>query len=370
MDESDGNREINDDMKNMLYVCGINWRWIFQRPQILALQLQEQYNVTVMYPKKIIKFWKDQKESPNPKCSKPILQFPLQNKVKFLKLLSQIGYYRAFRKVFEYDIVWFGYPTYFKYLPQDYSGKVIYDCMDWHSTMIQDKQQQAEIVNLEKQLCDRADIIIVSSNKLKEHITELLDEKSKPNKVFLVRNGISNPKCYGVEKAKIRQKNKLCYVGTIEKWLDFRILEKSVSEIDNIEYHLLGPCMTDIPSSKKICYDGVVEHNHLYKAIEKFDCLIMPFKLNDTIEAVDPVKLYEYISWGKCIISIYYTEIERFKEYVYFYRDESEYVELIQKLIKKGFPPKYNERQQQEFIKSNTWKNRSDEIQAILNNTL
>ena len=69
----------------------------------------------------------------------------------------------------------------------------------------------------------------VSSNKLKEHITELLDEKSKPNKVFLVRNGISNPKCYGVEKAKIRQKNKLCYVGTIEKWLDFRILEKSVS---------------------------------------------------------------------------------------------------------------------------------------------
>ena len=78
MDESDGSREINDDMKNMLYVCGINWKWIFQRPQILALQLQENYNVTVMYPKKIIKFWKDQKESPNPKCSKPILQFPFQ----------------------------------------------------------------------------------------------------------------------------------------------------------------------------------------------------------------------------------------------------------------------------------------------------
>lgn len=370
MDESDGNREINDDMKNMLYVCGINWKWIFQRPQILALQLQENYNVTVMYPKKIIKFWKDQKESPNPKCSKPILQFPLQNKVKILRLLSQIGYYRAFRKVSEYDIVWFGYPVYFKYLPQNYKGKVVYDCMDWHSTMIQDKQQKSEIINLEKQLCDRADIIIVSSNKLKDYITKLLLKKNKQDKVVLVRNGITDSKCYEIKKAVVRQKNTLCYVGTIEKWLDFSILEKSVSRIDNIEYHLLGPCMIDIPVSKKICYDGVVEHNHLYETIKEYDCLIMPFKLNDTIEAVDPVKLYEYISWGKCIISIYYPEIDRFKDYVYFYHDESEYIALVQKLVKEGFPPKYNEKQQREFIKNNTWKNRNDEIQTILNNKL
>lgn len=51
------------------------------------------------------------------------------------------------------------------------------------------------------------------------------------------------------------------------------------------------------------------------------DCLIMPFILNDIISDVDPVKLYEYISMGKNIISVKYREVKRFEKFVYFYRE-------------------------------------------------
>ena len=46
---------------------------------------------------------------------------------------------------------------------------------------------------------------------------------------------------------------------------------------------------------------------------------MMPFILNELIESVDPVKLYEYINFEKNIICIKYDEILRFKDFVYFY---------------------------------------------------
>ena len=83
---------------------------------------------------------------------------------------------------------------------------------------------------------------------------------------------------------------------------------------------------------------------------------MMPFVLNDIILAVDPVKLYEYINFGKCIISVYYKEIERFSDFVYFYKDENEFVQLVDYLKTKGFPAKYTEKQQREFLENNSWE--------------
>ena len=42
--------------------------------------------------------------------------------------------------------------------------------------------------------------------------------------------------------------------------------------------------------------------------------MIMPFKLNELVKSVDPVKLYEYINYNKPIISIFYQEIKRYSQ--------------------------------------------------------
>ncbi len=48
---------------------------------------------------------------------------------------------------------------------------------------------------------------------------------------------------------------------------------------------------------------GPIDDDKLYKNVQNFDCLIMPFKLNKLIFSVDPVKLYEYINYNKPIVS-------------------------------------------------------------------
>ena len=39
--------------KKMLYIMGIDWNWICQRPQILAEYLSKDYDITVAYPVKV-----------------------------------------------------------------------------------------------------------------------------------------------------------------------------------------------------------------------------------------------------------------------------------------------------------------------------
>lgn len=44
---------LGRNMKKILYMMGIDWYWIKQRPQILSLELDKDYSVTVVYLKEI-----------------------------------------------------------------------------------------------------------------------------------------------------------------------------------------------------------------------------------------------------------------------------------------------------------------------------
>ena len=125
---------------------------------------------------------------------------------------------------------------------------------------------------------------------------EVLDE----SKIEVVRNGYNGDVLdVPAEKRKVK-KYVLAYVGTISHWFDFDILLKSLKIFKNIEYRLIGPVSgVTIPENERIKYVGSVDHKDIYSNIKDADALIMPFKLNDIVEAVDPVKLYEYINFNK-----------------------------------------------------------------------
>ena len=48
-----------------------------------------------------------------------------------------------------------------------------------------------------------------------------------------------------------------------------------------------------------------------------FDACLIPFKVNSITEATDPVKMYEYLSAGKPVVSVALSELEPFREYLY-----------------------------------------------------
>lgn len=341
----------------MLYIMGIDWNWIRQRPQILAEYLSRDYDITVVYP---VKIWdrpaaRSANEEEHSIRYLRLWAMPFQRKIRMIGQAADWHNRRRLRICSQYDYIYLGYPTYVKYIPADYKGCLIYDCMDDHAQMCGKEAARREIAETEEMAVCRSSLLLASSVRL----VQKLERQSGGKPVRLIRNGTGFDRVYEAKERKIRKQYTVGYIGTIAEWFDHGLLEKSASEHPELSYHLIGPCMGIKQSeNSRITYDGVMEYTVLRSYIEEYDCLIMPFIVNEIVRAVDPVKLYDYIAFGKCIVSVWYEELEYFKDYVYFYNTYEEYDGLMRELIRSGFPPKYNGLQQEEFLRENGWEER------------
>ena len=337
--------------KKILYIMGIDWKWIYQSPQILAEKLGEDYDVTVIFPRF---FWNRKLSVKNEGLHLcPLWKLPFQERCRLLAGISNWMNRKLFADIHKYDYIYLGYPVYERYIPDTYQGKIIYDCMDNYEALYPLKTGLDKVIAFERSVVEKCDILIVSSEMLRRKMDQIAGYK----KSILIRNGMFPGTIAEIKEAKVKNLYDICYIGTIASWFDVDLLKKSVNKYTNIRYQLIGPYEEKTEHSGMI-YHGPIAHDKLYETIKDYDCLIMPFKVNDIVEAVDPVKLYEYIAFGKCIISVYYPEIERFSDFVYFYRTEEEYMKLLDELGETGFPPKYNKKQQQDFLNNNTWEER------------
>lgn len=351
--------------KKILYLMHVDWKWIYQRPHIIAKGLEQEYDVTVAYAFNYRRQKSWQKNNSKPKKLIPIFNIPYEGKNIVLHFLNKvwIHYYRLRFSLGGYDWIWLTAPFMLEYIRPACWDKVIYDCMDDEIELKRSRGNmkwldryilKTQYIRNTQQLVEHAGHMFVSSKYLYDKYAD-----KRKNHLILVRNGFIPEQIYspGALAGNSRQYD-IGYIGTIADWFDLELLEKSLSIFPEIFYHLIGPCATVRKEHSKIRYEGVVEHSHLYEAIRNCHCLVMPFKVNKIVLAVDPVKLYEYIAYGKCIISVWYPEIERFSEFVYFYRTPEEYESLLADMIDKNFPPKYTAGQQEMFLKENTWENR------------
>lgn len=353
----------------ILYIMNVDWNWIKQRPHFLAEGLGNKHDVKVFYQHRYSR--KNYQERKLLSNIEPVYVIPKGDKIKFLKCINQLiwkGRMSIEKLRNDYDFIYLTYPSQIEYV-KNLKNNIIYDCMDNHCAFIKDERKKAELIQQENSLVKKAAIILCSSEKLK---LELIAKygKNVVNKTYVVRNGYDGTIIEKRNAIKIqRKKIILSYVGTISEWFDFELLKKSIEDFPEIEYRLYGPCTDEqlIPRIENIKYLGTLEHNKIYESIKDSDCLIMPFKVNDIIESVDPVKLYEYINFDKNIISVYYNEIDRFRDFVYFYNNYSDYKQILG-MIKEKNEIKYNESERRKFLSSNTWGNRIKEIENILTN--
>lgn len=352
-------------MKKLLYLMEIDWYWIKQRPQVIAEMLAKDYDITVVYHKEVFVKQSLRKDKDELQKSIPIPAIPFRDKNAVAYRIQKFFFYKIIKKINEFDIVWITHPLLYRYVPRNYQGKIVYDCMDNHEALCNDEKIRTTIRAAEKDLIEHADLILASSSGLMKKVME----SGASQKVQLIRNGFVLQEIHPPQIRERTQgdKYKIGYFGTIAEWFDFPLLLESLEEFHEIEYHLWGPVSNvEPPNHPRMILEGVVEHRHLWEKVKGMDCLIMPFKMNDIIRDVDPVKLYEYISMGKTVISVYYEEVERFRQFVYFYDTRDIFIKLLANLIGEHFPPKYIEGEQKKFLVHNTWENRLE----IINNCL
>lgn len=346
----------------------VDWNWIKQRPQFLAEGLAKKYDLDVIYRYKYNRKGLTKDKFRKQFTLTPIYTIPFINN-KYLKKINSWIVNQVIKKkinTMNPDFIYLTNPEQIQAIPNNCKSIIIYDCMDYHHAFLNDLSESKKIISDELKLVKRADIILASSQKLKDN---LINDYSLTKEIYVVRNGY-NGKVLSESQIILptisTKLTKITYIGTISHWFDFDTLLKSLEDFPNIEYEIVGPISkTTVPYHKRLKFLGSIPHEQLTDIVRDTDVLIMPFQVNDIVEAVDPVKLYEYINFNKNIISVRYDEVLRFSPFVHFYSDYTEYKRVLEQLICSSSLT-YSLSQRYEFLEKNTWENRVQMIERIL----
>lgn len=342
----------------MLYLMHIDWNWIKQRPQYIEEALEDYFDVTIMCPRNYrLKQYNDK-----PNCT-VFYSIPF---IRRYPGLWKIDAFRKKRRVHRYirkekpDCIYLTSPEFGKCIPSFYSGVVIYDCMDDMLAFNKEKHYVDRVSAQEKEAIKKSDIILATSNRLKEILARRYPERK--HDIVLVRNGYDGEIAIP-HLTERKGRYTFCYFGTISHWFNFDFILKSLNDFPDIEYMLVGPVEggTTIPSHDRIKHIPPVQHDQLEEVTMHADAFIMPFQINELILSVDPVKLYEYINFNKNILCVEYPEITRFSDFVFFYTDYDSFAKQIREM-KNLQTVKYTIEERRLFLARNNWQKRGDQI--------
>jgi len=254
----------------------------------------------------------------------------------------------------------FWYPIVWK-LPNTYR---VYDCMDHHEGF---GNVPEKLIQMESDMLRSSDLVVVTSSWL-----EKFARGFNPN-VVVVRNGCDFDH-FNRQPSEIYsdpQKRKIIgYYGAIAEWFDLDLVRAVARAFPDCLVLLIGndtvkasESLKDLPN---VVFVGEVPYTQLPFYAHAFDVCLLPFKVIPLTLATNPVKIYEYLSVGKPVVSVDLPEMAQFGFRVVKSKDSSDFVRSISRLLNKNrILPKEAE-QRISFAKSQTWAHRVDELCSSL----
>jgi len=364
----------------ILYLSLLDWFFTKQRPQHLAEGLSVKYNIDYLnifpwnsFIKGISKYDKNKffvKINNNLKVNRiPLL--PL-NKFDFIRkinsfILRTLIYFM--HKMKHYDILWISHPDQLQWLPKIKFKHVIYDCMDKYDKFSNNKRYLLSLKKAEYHLIEFSDITFVSSNALKK----VIKNNHKKSNIKLVLNGldlsyfekplISNLLTRTLFNLKNKYDKIIGYVGAIGDWFDDDLLLDLSKSFPNYLFVLVGPINSKkvynkLSSINNILFEGIKPYQEIPTYIDSFDVCLMPFKINEIVRFVNPVKVYEYLYYGKDIYLPYYDELLIFSKFVHFYDNTDTLISKLKSPL--SFQKKHHNliRERTQFARDNSWNKR------------
>ncbi|MBT2290572.1 glycosyltransferase [Paenibacillus albidus] len=371
----------------ILYISLLDWYFTKQRPQHIAELLSEKNEVKYIcrssWRTKHIKKHDENEHIYNDfNISESLhierMRYLPFNKYSTISFINEFFYKLAIEKTiikYQPDILWLTHPEHYDLIPQNFKGKIIYDCMDNYSQFTRDDKKRAEINALEKKLVNKSNLVLTSSNGLEKKISGI----TTTTQVVTIKNAADftyfNTYYSSTELKKrpveLKEGRRIVgYFGGISSWFDIDLLVFIAENHKECDFVIIGPLSNENVVAKaskieNILFLGPKIYNELAAYLYYFDVCIMPFLVNDLIKDVNPIKLYEYLSMGKPVIVPQYDEILEFVEYVYFARNQEDFSRKLGEALAENSTELIKKRI--EFAKTNTWNYRVDEINKLIN---
>jgi glycosyltransferase involved in cell wall biosynthesis len=282
--------------------------------------------------------------------------------------LLKLQVYRAMKKLgFRRVVNWVFNPTAAVVAGSLSESLVVYYCVDEFTAF---SGIPAQLVALEKTLIEKADLVIVSSEKLRK-------AKSQHNpRTFLVRHGVQYEhfkKALSADTAipddiARLPKPVIGYFGLMaEDWIDIPLMEAVAKKFSTGSLVLLGKVTTDISrltALPNVHVLGRKPFEELPAYSKAFDVAINPFPINDVTLSSNPLKVREYLAAGLPVVSTRIPEVEVVKEAVIADSTEA-FIKAIEAALEKPGP----RAERSEAMRGESWEAKLEEVRRAVAST-
>ena len=298
---------IND----LICFSHLRWNFVYQRPQHLmsrAAKLRrvfyfEEPVITTMHDKlsvhvddinQVTVITPQLKEG-----SAPIVQEDFNRRMSEL-----VDHFIEQNKINDY-IAWYYAPMALAFTKHLTPRVVIYDCMDELSAF---KFAPAELVEYEKMLLSKADLVFTGGNRLYQA------KKAFHNNIHPFPSAIDKLFFFPARTRMIESADqiriphpRLGFFGVIDERFDIDLVGKMASLRPEWHFVFIGPVVkieeSALPKNENIHYLGMKDYKELPGYISGWDLCIMPFAINASTEFISPTKTPEFLAAGKRVIS-------------------------------------------------------------------
>lgn len=248
-------------------------------------------------------------------------------------------------------------------LRRDFGFPIVYDC---HDHLAGFENISGEIVARERDLLREADMVVFSSQRLQEVVTARCPEIA--TRSVMVRNAGAKWPERPAAARPAGSRPRAGYVGSLDHWFDVDLLDHAAGQLPQVEFQLVGRVeharVHRLRRHRNVQFTGEVRHEALPEYLSQLDLALIPFALNELTRATNPIKLYEYFSFGLPVVSTRLPEVERYGDLVYIADTPSQFSQQINRALSEDAAPLRARRQA--VLEDENWPRRAAEMQDAI----
>jgi glycosyltransferase involved in cell wall biosynthesis len=330
----------------IVYPPTIDFEWLVQRPQQL-MQAFATLGVNVFYM--------------NPVAHKSSQQgvTRLSNNLMILNNVNPKVYLK------QRPIFYFSSPAHVDLIPRYNPSLVVFDYLD---------EPVEEFVSLAPYLrraLTSADLVVTSSQRLYHDSLTV-----NPNTI-LVPNGCNFDHFARAQSRTLPVPEDIRdlkppivgYHGAIATWLDFNLIVRVADSLPHGHVVMVGPFykLTKVPKRPNLHWLGYKKFEWLPNYTQLFDAAMIPFRVSPLTEAVNPIKMWEYMAAGIPVVTTALPEARNIGEIYYSATDDE-----FSANIRRALAEKYSQFRQARIslAQENTWLARAQQILQAMEHTM
>ena len=298
------------DRSTLFCFSHLRWDFVFQRPQHLMSRFARQ--MTVVYWEEPIEIdasdpaflkVRQAERFPNVRIATPHLPAGIDDSGREAVLKRMLDTHATL-----YAgplIAWYYTPMMLPFSRHLDVGATVYDCMDELSKF---RFAPANLLELEQELLDRADVVFTGGSSLFEA------KKNRHENVHCFPSSVDRSH-FGKARAVLTEpgdqaalpRPRLGFYGVIDERFDIDLLRQAADMRPDWSFVMVGPVVKiaedELPRAANIHYLGPKTYDQLPSYLGGWDVALMPFAMNESTQFISPTKTPEYLAGGKPVVS-------------------------------------------------------------------